>query len=312
MRLVAITLLMISCSHQKSLLRPQGLTRMEIEQSNYVKPEFFVSKLSIEENFSRAQQLEARAPASLESETQDNLSNRQVYFLGLYYQYKKLTKILTKEDKLNFCPSFHQILLDNQSVGEINMSSNHVDLDWGHLKKNQKELIYFPHMAMPFSAEKDLYTALRENNWKDTEQLTRQGLDYFYHQSKEEVMSLCERGVSPGYYIFENMVRYYKQQGKFQSGTLAFKALVKIPIIANMLVIDSLTNDQIAHNLSRFEILPLERSNSIWFRHYLQTIKQQRKKVVAKLKGKSKDTELSLNRSYPSLKLFDNRFLKNK
>lgn len=308
MRVLLSFIFLLSCSHQKSLLKPDGVTRIGIKQKVYEKPEFFTPKVDVEAEF-KGQTF--RAPASV-TESSEGLSNRQVYFLSLYHQHQKMSTVLGRENQVSSCPSFHQVLLENEKVKAVKAESYRADFAWEQLKNSPNQFGYFPMLAMPVSNERDLYTSFTENDWKQTEKITQAGLDYFYAQSETEIQTICDQGVSPGYYIFENMVKYFKESGKFASAGEAVRALVKIPVLANMLIIDNMAKQFAMGGASKYDAWLLERSNSTWFLSYMDKIRFQRQKVIASLKGKSKDTVLSLNHSYPSPKSFDNRLLQNK
>ena len=293
MKFLIPLLILTSCSGIKSLKHSKGDVRFKVSQKHYKKPEFFTP----EENILRVYKSyeNKRVPASINTQS-DKLSNRQIYFLSLYNQHKRFGEYLNKETQKNFCPSFHQVLLENE---DANYTSFFMTQKPG-LEKNMaykgSHLALFPVLALPYSKEKDLFTALEETDWSDTRFALNKSLSKHFEVLDAEVEQLCDKGVSPGYYIYENIVTYFKKKNNFNNAKDALEALAKVPAIANMLILDNLSSSK-ESSLSSYDYLVLERSNSTWLKGLVSKLHDERRVFLAKMiKGKTKRTVLSLNR----------------
>ena len=310
MKSLLVLFLVSSCSIQSHLLKPKGATRVGIVQDEYKRPDFFISNSLLPHDFHKIKSEKAisRTPASfnLSVKTGKNaarkLSNRQLYFLSLYSQYKVMGKILKSEKQINSCPSFHQVILENEDIlSEMTKFSDQysTDKNLDFLKNEKKNLSLYPVLAMPYSEDLDLYSAIVGHNWENTSSHLRKAFKHYYHSSEKEISELCDKGIGPGYYIFENMVTYFKKENTFQKTNEAITALVKIPVLANMLILDNLivSKNQKSSTLSTYDNWLLERTNAKWFGRFIQALKEKRSEhAVAFIKDNSKRTVLSLNR----------------
>ena len=295
---VILSLFLVSCSIHKSLLGPEGVARVKIEQKTYDKPEFFLTDLDLQKVYAdHSIKKNNRLPASANQNIKK--SNRQLYFLSLYHQYLTMGKVLGFKSEVSSCPSFHQLILENEAVKETQTQFYSTDIELGLLKHNSAAVPYNPVLAIPFTQRMDLYTALEEDNWGNPKKLLNKSLVGFYKRSENEVKQLCDTGVSPGHYIFENMVTYFKEKRTFKNSRDALSALVKIPVLANMMILDNLTGPK-RHkeyrSVSTYDKWLLSRSNAIWFEKYISLIKSKRIEAYANAMGKSKHTVLTLNR----------------
>lgn len=289
MKFITIFWFIFSCSSPTVIVRKDGVKRIEIVQSSYQRPDFFISK-NIE-----VKKVSKTPKRSIASAYDEKLTNRHLYFLSLYGQQKKLEMLLGKKSAVNSCPSFHQVLLENEEVKNSSAVSLTTDVSLGEHLLEGDFVAFYPVLAVPYSEEKDLYTKMVENNWSNTNYHLKKGLEHYYSLAQKELDQLCDTGVSDGYYIFENLVTYFKEEQKLGQSLNSLKALLKVPVLANIMIIDNLKNPNFDHSiLSNFEFSLLERSNITWFTGYLDQLNTKRKLILG-AKDKSKRTVLSLN-----------------
>lgn len=268
--------LLASCSSTHEVeTKSFGVQRVEFEQEDYERPQLYVKKF----DFKKVQE---RKPASLiEREDQKNLSNRQLYFLTYYKQYLSLGEMLGKENTINICPSFHDVLVTNKkdiepSVIKLTSMNNMKSV------KTQKDLVVnYPVLAIPYSSDQDLFSKLENEKWDETEETVRLALEHYYEIEKREVQSLCDKGVSPGYYIFENLVTYFKNDESFHRTQDGLQALLKVPVISNMIILDSILGHKIlSSNTTAFDQTLMLRSNLGWFSEYRDHLKNKRNHLI--------------------------------
>lgn len=264
--LIAIT----ACSTQSILTQITGIDRVNIDQDDYEKPQFFIGEFK--------NQRVGREPASaVKSNAKNGLSNRQLYFLSFYKQYKTMAKIINKEETLKACPSFHNIILDHKGLKEVRIKNYSTDIDFSKAKNDKLKLSYFPILAMPYSSSIDLYSVLESNNWKDSSKHIKTALNHYFKTSEKEIKELCNTGVSPGYYIYENLVTYFKQQKSFHGTKAGLKALLKVPVLANMIILDNLNQNKYHFKESQvYDQWLLNRTNAQWFGKFIHELKVKR------------------------------------
>lgn len=306
MKYIIIAMFVTACSINQTLLKPSGTQRVGIVQEEYKRPDFFVSndilptdfgltrKLFLEQkNFLKREPASINNPILFNSEilnSADNkqeskLSNRHLYFLTLFSQYQAMGNLLGIKSRITSCPSFHQVLLENKKeMEELSVSyKNLMTLnEWSVLTNDVQSLSFFPILAIPYSNEKDLYSVLVENNWQNISEYVMASAKNYYESSEIEIDQLCDKGVGPGYYIFENMVTYFKEENTFASTADALKSLVKIPVFANILLIDNLIlkNNHNKNMLSLYDKKLLKRTNADWFSLFIDRLNDKRNKLA--------------------------------
>jgi hypothetical protein len=274
-----LILALTSCSSSKSLLEIVGIERMEIDQESYEKPEFFIGEYNVKKGRSIASVKITNKPGLVVDES---LSNRQLYFLSSFSQYKTMRNILKKEDAVASCPSFHNLLLKYEEVESDSHKNYSLDLDFEQVKENQRNLTYFPILAVPYSESKDLYSVLVDNKWKDSAYHVETALNHYFKTSESEIVELCDKGVSPGYYVYENLVTYFKKDQKFHRTRDGLKALLKVPVLANMVILDNLNRkDYHFKEIKVFDKWLLTRTNADWFEHFLKNLKEKRESRIS-------------------------------
>ena len=146
-----------------------------------------------------------RAPAEMKVEQVQDKSPRRIYFSSLYFQYLTIAEYLHSDQKIESCPAFHhdKIETDERRVPKVALyKAKNIDL----AGKN-----FFPELAFNGA----LSLADHHSN---------------IHQ---ELVTLCEEGVSDNYYKFDNLVTYYADKKDFHSRPGAMAAVLKIPVFAN-------------------------------------------------------------------------------
>lgn len=239
-----------------------------------------------------------RAPASVEpvKENNDDLSitafsNRKIYFLALlsqYYELKSLGKIESPE--VTICPSFHTDVVNN--VQNIKKSIKH-SLDFSLLKYDftkviNKEVEYlslYPELSLPLTSEHShpaVFDRINEKTSTKFPEFFKTGYSVHVAKTYKELSDLCEKGQTDNYYVFENLMTYFKSHPDFKDDNKAMKAILKSTIFANMVLLKSL-NMQIeldrkvaSADYNSFEEEILSRLEASWVRSYFETMKSRR------------------------------------
>lgn len=271
----------IGCSSLVEIDSPElaNIERVDIDQESYEKPQFYLDDFKFSQN--------SRSIASAHPidrvETMNKLSNRELYFLTYYKQYKTIGKILNIENEMNSCPSFHNVMLSNKKeIGRINNIYS-TDLDLQSIKGRLESVTKYPILAMPYSGSTDLFSVLVKNDFNQTATHVREALEHYYISQKKEIETLCDQGVSPGYYIFENLVSYFRNDKSFHKTKDGLKALLKVPVISNMIILDNLVTkdeDYFSSSSSELEFKLMKRSRVSWFQEYRENLRLKRKEVV--------------------------------
>lgn len=267
--ILAIILSVNSCSTLTSSIPIlNGVEKVEIDQEENKRPEFYVEKFKFSKNY--------RKIAGLETSDLD-LTNRQLYFLTYYKQYLTMGKILGKENTINSCPSFHHIYLEYKDKLEEYSDDYISKLNFNYVKRNNYLVTQYPVLSLPYSQSEDLYSTLIEENWEDSQTHFTHALEYYYGVEKQEIATLCDRGVSPGYYVYENLVQYFREKKDFHRTYAGLKALLKIPVMANMVILDNLSSPNYALTKTNdFDTWLMQRSNLAWFSEYRESLVQKR------------------------------------
>ncbi|MBL7664601.1 MAG: hypothetical protein JNM93_05665 [Bacteriovoracaceae bacterium] len=233
-----------------------------------------------------------RAPASSESGRKfQEVSNKKIYFLTLYSQHLILKNYLNhKTETLNSCPQFHHELLINddalKSVSEKSQTSVVNNSQYSSLSESQ--LAYFPELALTLANKNEVHQMMKGK--ASVEKLVNEALLVHYQKNLSELETLCEYGRSDNYYIFENTINYFETRPELLKTPVAIRAVLKIPVAANMLLIHSLMNTGISYTtqndfvvFNSFESEALTRLQGKWLGHYITTLKSQRNVAMAKL-----------------------------
>jgi hypothetical protein len=198
----------------------------------------------------KVQKNHSRKPASLSVSDISSKSPRRVYFSALYQQYMTMKDLLGHKNDLEFCPQFHhdKIKIDSGFVPKMSLfSSNELD-------ENKKD--YFPEVIF----NKDF-------SLKD------------YHQTmKEEILTLCEDGVSDNFYKFDNLVTHYSGNPSFHKDPKAMASVLKIPVFANFYLIKMLEMPGFETYASESAFIDLSKTH--WFETYVSEATRMRKNLI--------------------------------
>ena len=247
-----------SCSQTVENKNYQAFERVSyLEQGQ--RPEFYFSKVNTN----------SRAPASVESD-EDSLSLRALYFSSLWRQKKQMESILAIESN-NYCPAFHQQVLNQKNLSsESFMSFNQM-----HSKIiNDKNPLVYPILALPYEGA-DVYSYSEKNRL--TPSVLKAAFTEYYKITSKEIDSLCETGVSEGYFMTKNLTDYYVAKNAFNSSKEHLEAILKTPYVANLYVLSSFKNTK---SLDNYSLLYNLKAN--WFIGYLDTLKQARNNRIVK------------------------------
>jgi hypothetical protein len=263
----------LGCSHTQNNIELVQTDRIKVNQTEYVKPDFILDK---DVKFTKG-----RMPASVVREDFKHLSNRQLYFLSSYALYKTYQKSLKIKDEIKSCPSFHDLMLkeDIKKKQTVNVD---LSTEFTKVKDDISLAAQYPVLALPYSDQADLYSVMVQRNWENPQEHLEHALKEHYKNTEKELAQLCETGVSPGYYIYENLVTYFKQQKNFHRTKDGLKALLKVPVIANMLIVDSMSLDYKINPIEKYNTWLLSRSNTAWINEYFSTIKEKRTQRLSK------------------------------
>lgn len=241
-----------------------------------------------------------RKPASVEVNKEDDLSinafsNRKIYFLTLlsqYYELKSLGKVESPE--VTICPSFHTDVVNN--VQHIKQNIKHT-LDFAQLKydfnkvisKEPEYLSLYPELSLPLTSEHShpaVFDSINEKTSKKFPEFFKTGYSVHVAKTYNELSDLCEKGQTDNYYVFENLITYFKSHPDFKDDKKAIKAILKSTIFANMALIKSLNMQvelerKVASieskiNYNSFEEEVLSRLEATWVRSYFETMKMRR------------------------------------
>ena len=277
MSLILVSLM--GCSTVNNTKTKSGYERIEVSQTEYLKPDFYIENVK-----SLKKSRKIASVVNLEGEKRFNsLSNRQLYFLTIYKQYQNFGTILGKSASVNSCPSFHGVLLDNESITKANYAMYTSNIDLSKVENHPSLVTSYPIMAIPYSDSEDLYSRLENKGYEKDDIYLSEALNNYYRLQEKEVEVLCDKGVSPGYYIYENLVTYFKQDASFHSTKEGLKALLKVPVLANMLILDNLKKDSYDFsNNGLIEDWLLKRSQTSWFKNYLFQVNEKRKSHLSR------------------------------
>lgn len=222
-------------------------------------------------------------------------SNRKIYFLALlsqYYELKSLGKIESPE--VTICPSFHTDVVNNVQI--IKKSTKHT-LDFSQLKydfskvisKEADYLSLYPELSLPLTSDHShpaVADGINEKTSGKFPEFFKTGYSVHVAKTYKELSDLCEKGQTDNYYVFENLMTYFKSHPDFKDDSKAMKAILKSTIFANMALIKSL-NMQIEQerkvaslenkvDYNSFEEEILSRLEASWVRNYFETMKMRR------------------------------------
>lgn len=279
-KLLTCTLVLstLSCSSMQDMISVSSVDRVDIDQKEYEKPEFYVGE------FLPSKVKKGRFPASVKETAPDSsLSNRQIYFLTIYNQHQALSQLTGKVSQVNSCPSFHNLLLEHKGENRKLSKLDYKSIDFAGARADAKNISLYPILALPYSSDSDLYTKLVSENWQSQSEIVEETLSRLYENNEKEVAELCDTGVSGGYYVYENLVTYFKSDKDYYATKDGLKALLKVSALGNMIVLDNLIQSH--YHLSKSNVYDswlLSRSNAKWFEQFREHLNVKRESRVSK------------------------------
>lgn len=294
LNLLILSFVLISCAHKAEKKTLSQLQIDRVDETNLMTstgmPNFYIDKKLLVEKIKRR-------PASVVEESVDHsLSNKKVYFLTLLGQHYRLKNILNKENTdVKHCPAYHQqIVTHEEYISHYrDRVSSLVQKDYEGVLRAPLNLPYYPELSLPMPGESgNVYQTV------DTEASSNQVIEYLgialeehYQRNLAEVKTLCEEGESDNYYVFENLMRRFKSDPDFSKTITAAKAVLKVPVFANLLLlksIDQKTNrfagtryeqiNYVTRNFGFFERILVSRMKVTWFDSYVQKVSMKSKK----------------------------------
>jgi len=177
-------------------------------------------------------------------------SNKRLYFLGLYSQYKQLGSYITSETapEINHCPAFHSSLLTLKEQRKANQtaSANKVDFTGRYKSLNQDSPALYPELALPVSLDNEevtLLEAIKTSDRDETHQLLSQAIKVHLTKTHKELEELCDSGTSQNYYNYENLTTHVQRAGaNFAPTAQSLATLLKTTLFANKAILESLSH----------------------------------------------------------------------
>ena len=250
-------------------LKSDGVKR--ITQGPKESPHFYVTDF-------RPSRVERKVASANQSEVNDqligkDLSNKQFYFFTLLLQYKAFNSVLGEDVDIASCPQFHNELLIYQHLLQ-DPNSYTLKHNFEQVLVSEHFLASFPVLALPYKGA-DIYSVWKQKQDLEIEQSILQAMIDFNQRNFKELNELCQLGASDNYYIFENLVQHHIDSEELRKDD-ALHILLKLPVFANMLVLDGLKDNQLESPLDK---TLLERGRLGWFRNYLYKLRENRNNV---------------------------------
>lgn len=193
-----------------------------------------------------------RAPASMQVEEVEGKSPRRVYFSALYHQYLTLTQHLDQASEVTTCPQFHhdKVETDASMIPMVSIVKTS--------KVGDGESHFFPETVFT-----------KQFSLKD-----------YQTNIKEEVLTLCEEGVSDNYYKFDNLVTHYAGKKSFHARPDAMKSVLKIPVFANYYLLKMLQAPHAISFVHPEEKRIITMTQTHWFEKYVVEAQRVRNNLL--------------------------------
>jgi hypothetical protein len=238
---------------------------------SYRRPESFEAKMArfrprndnpntvptIELDPRMPQQLKAparRGPASSRAPQLKKLpSNKRLYFITLYGQYRALSSYIHTEQApdIKHCPSFHTTMV-NYKEGLPPVQSQKVSFENRYPKELHADVITsYPELALPMTLSDKrprLYDVLKDPEAKTGRTTTfyvTQALKVHLTKTYKELEELCDSGTSENYYNYENLTTHIQREGEHFSPTKeSLQILLRTTLFSNMTLLKGLSKTQ--------------------------------------------------------------------
>ena len=199
--------------------------------------------------------------------TDEQMSDANSYFFSLYSQYRTINKLTNTKDELNICPQFHnEIILSKIKASTINASDN---INYRKFQSTPYSVITHPSLALNYKSEKVFEYLSEKGLWGNAKEVVKSALSEHNKLNLSELKSLCESGFSEGLYAYKNMVSFYSSN-TFAFSKKSMPAFLKIPVLANMLILHNFTD-----GMNNYEDNVITSLNITWFKSYLDDLKSQ-------------------------------------
>lgn len=232
----------------------------------------------------------------------DEVNNKKVYFLTLLGQYKRLKNVLSNQSEdFKVCPFFHNSLVrQKEYLSTIDNSQASFNRN-NYVKAmyTPSTLPLYPELSLPINKKQNVYqytsqfnNSIRNNNL--IEGFVKVALEEHAQKNKKELEELCESGSSDNYYLFENLLTHFSETQNFKSTLGSLKAVLKIPVFANLLLLRSVDSDYVFYAKSQFDQVRrisgkysifeeelLARIKMSWMKLYIEKVNEDTRQEVA-------------------------------
>ena len=142
--------------------------------------------------------------------------------------------------------------------------------DFSDVLINSENITSHPVLSLPYKRT-DVYQYLsKTRSWAKSNDVVKTALVDHQKKMKREIDLMCEHGESRDYYIYENMISYFKGDESFIYSYKSLPAVMKIPVVSNIFLLDSLAQKN--GELSTYEDSLLTKMNIPWFKNYLDLV----------------------------------------
>ena len=220
-------------------------------------------------------------------------SNKQLYFLTLYLQYKEFTAYTqNKVEDISFCPQFHTTFLKHKGKDFRNLQAKR--LYRPTFNRSNLDAASYPELSLLTADNLSVEDQIKNNPKRDIAQIVLAGIESHRKNIYEELLELCEYGRSEHYYAYENLIGNRDRETALMPNNAGVEILFKIAPFANNLILDSLRfsskkwGRRIASNknmalLYKTKANPyykaiVQRIGTPWMKDYLKQVAEQRKK----------------------------------
>ena len=192
-----------------------------------------------------------RAPANEDLMAEEEKSTRRVYFTSLYHQYLSLGTHIDADTTIQSCPQFHhdKVEADSFTVPKLVFLKKSKDT------RASKE--YFPELAFNKSFS----------------------ISDYQESIREELMTLCEEGVSDNFFKFDNLVSHHSHKASFHRPG-AMESVLKIPIFANFYLIKMIESKNAFTLTHPDEKRFITMTKTHWFESYVTKAAEVRKNIL--------------------------------
>ena len=272
-------------SFQEKMSRFQGREKEYLEIPEL--PVFNPAAQKIEELSSAKEK--GRTPASISkmvSSEDTDLSNKRLYFLTLYSQFRELSQWSDNHyENINHCPHFHSTILGGKNMANIEYNQKSKMMDKAtssDISKNNLPL--FPEVMLPAIKGPEMTSVYKiwgeeKISSKDKKsKILKQAFNWHLQKIESEIKDLCSNGSSDNFYIFENLMTHFGsdsiKQIKPSAGNIGI--LLRTNIYSNMALI-TILRDKKSIGPSDYPMSQVyRRIGTNWMGEYYTSIKEER------------------------------------